>query len=56
MLDDVNDKTIDLRARTDLTHNKVIALIEDLSSCKKYWCMLFLFSLFLILTILVVYT
>ena len=56
MLDDVHDKTKDLRARTDLTHNKVIDMIEDLNSCKKYGLMLCLFVTFLILLFLVVYT
>ena len=56
MLEDTADKTRDLQARTDLTHNKVIAMIEDLNSCKKYGIMLCLFVTFLILLLLVVYT
>ena len=46
----------DLRARTDVSHNKVVDLIESLNSNWKYCIMLCLFVTFLILLFLTVYT
>ena len=56
MLEDVNDKTGSLKKRTDLSHQKVIDMIENMNSCRKYGLMLFLFVLFLILLFVTIYT
>jgi hypothetical protein len=56
MLDDVNAKTGDLNMRTEMSHDKVLGLIEDMSSCKKYYIMACLLVTFIILLFLTIYT